>query len=225
MIMRFATTLLAMLIVGSLAIQAEAGDAVLRLQDSKEREARKVKLAQMAVAVSELSVGKSRLMLKTPTKADPGGRAGRMDGEFGSSFLTVYPVSMPLAARMLVTTPDNGVVRQYGRILGAVEVISPTGGEDKRKAEPDAYLLFVPINGPLMVDMPLSLVSLTVGEDGRVTHTACASTTVRITPSKLGKDDPSPTVAASIDFLKADLNMTWKEQTYSFSFQMEIIYL
>lgn len=218
---------LAALLMLFLLTMESAGDPVMPIRDSKEREARKVKLAQMSVVISELSLGKSRLMLKSTASANPGsGRPGRPDGLFDSSFVTVYPASLPVATRLLLTTPDKGVVRQYGRILGAVDVLVSTGGyEDKRKAEQDVYLLFVPVNGPLTVDMPLWLVSLKVDDDGRVTHSAEASTTVRITPSKLGEKDPSPVVTAVIDFTKAAVSMMWKEQTYTFSFEMDIWYL
>ena len=223
----FAAGLVALLMLCLLGMESAAGDLVTPMLDSKEREARKAKLAQMAVAVSELSLGKSRLLLKSSQSADPGsGRPGRPDGLMGMPFLTVYPVSIPIATRLLVSTPNNGIVRQYGRILGAIDVLASTGGvEDKRKAPQDVYLLFVPVNGPLTVDMPLWLVSLKVDEDGKVTHSAAASTTVRITPSKLGEDDPSPVVTAGIDFQKAAVSMAWKEQSYTFSFEMDIWYL
>lgn len=213
--------LVAMILLGAFAARSQA-NLVTPIIDNKEREARQAKLAQMAVLVSGLSINRSKLMLKSSISANPDGRPLRPGDEYGNSFLTVYPASTPVSARLLVTTPDGSVLRQYGRILGAMEVITSVG--DKGKAEPGAYLLFVPINGPITPELPVWLVSLKADDDGRVTYAAAASSTVKITPSKLG-DAPSPSVTASIDFTKAAVSMTWKEQTYSFSFDMEICYV
>lgn len=222
---RIASAAIAAIIMLGLLVLYSQADPATPIVSSKEREARQRKLEQMAVLVSELSVGKSRLMLKSAEAANPTSRALRDSKEFGNAFLKVYPVTTPVNARILVTAPDIAVVRQYGRILGAVEVITPIGGsEDKRRADAGVYLLFIPIDGPLSTELPIWLVSLTVGDDGKVTHAAAAQSTVKLTPSRLGDDEPSPVVTPSIDFTKATVSMTWKEQAYGFSFEMDIFY-
>lgn len=205
-------------------------NAVLRLQSSTEREQVKIKRDQLALLVNSLSQGKSRLMLKTGTPANPGsGRFNRAsipgDG-WPAGFATVYPVTVPINTRLPMAPAGAPMVNKYGRILGAVEVIEPVGGpEDKEKAGAGVYLLFVPISGPMTSEMPLWLVSVTVGDDGKVTYVAGAHTTVKITRSETSSVDRSPAVKASIDFLTASVSMTWSTQTYTFGFQMEIMYL
>jgi len=218
--------LAAVALLAATAVPCQAEYPAYPIVSSKEREARQAKLAQMAVLVNALSLGKSKLMLKSNVTANPGGRPLRRDGEFGNQFLTVYPVSMPINARLLISTGDGRGLRQYGRILGAAETIAGVADSDgKGRADADVYVLYIPINGPMTPEMPLWLVSLKVNDDGKVTLAAPAKTRVRITHSRMGDDAPSPTVTASIDFTKAAVSMTWKGQTYSLSFAMEILYL
>ncbi len=210
----------------TISVATQAGDLVTPVLSEQDIEARKAKLAQMAVIIEGLSVGKSKLMLKSKVTANPGGRPGRPDGDLGSPFLTIYPASLPVTARILVTTQENAVVRQYGRILGAAEPILPIGGpKNEKRADRDVYLLFVPINGPLMTEMPIWLVSLKVDDDGKVSHAVSAQSTVRITASKLGDDDPSPAVTAAFDASKVTANMSWRDHAYGFAFEMLVIYL
>lgn len=190
-----------------------------------EAEKRRTKLAQMAVFVNALSQGKSRLMLKAGVSANPGGRPGRPAEEYGNDFLTVYPLTIPVNARLPMAPAGAPFVQKYGRMLGAVEVITAVGGpEDKTKAESGVYLLFVPINGPITSEMPLWLVSVEVADDGQVTYEAKAHTTVQITRSETGASTRSPSVSASIDFVTAAALMTWSSTTYKFGFRMEVHY-
>ena len=222
---RLSTIAIAIILL-AFAAQTNAGAYFATPVPSEQsKEARKTKLAQIAVIVHELSLGKSRLMLKSATWANPGsGRVMREGDDLDSAILTIYPVSIPVSARLQVITQEDVVVRQYGRVLGAMASGTVIGCADKKKADPDLYILFMPVNGPLSREMPVWLVSLTVDDGGKVTHKVAAECSLKITASKLGADDPSPVVTAKIDTTTASVVMTWKEQSYNLTFDMEIFY-
>ncbi len=220
------TALLTILIVAAVTASQAGAYIVTPLRSQEEKDSRQERLAQMAVLVTSLSTGASKLMIKSAVAANPGGRPMRSDIDFGNAFITVYPVTSPFSTRLLVIGPDSSAVRQYGRILGAVQVITATGGsEGSKKAEPGVYLLFVPINGPSKPEMPVWLVSLDMSEDGRITHTAYAQSAAKITRTRIEGSAELPIVDASIGFTKPSIVMCWKEQTYSFSFEMDIWYV
>lgn len=221
------STLCALAMLGSCGPSAFAGITIQPSLTAQERAARQAQLGQIAILVDALSQGKSRLLIGSAVSANPGSRA-LPPGE--DAYVTVYPLSSPLATCLTIENELPVPALLHGKILGAIHVFSPISGpSDKPKAQPGTYMMFVPMGG--IVSSERCLVSLAVNDEGKIIYKIVARTTENVDVEKMAAvlkastgAAQEPKVSVSIQTTALAISMAWGAETYKLSFDMDIIY-
>lgn len=195
--------------------------------------ARWAKLDQLAILVSALSNGSSRLQINNGVCSPSGTCPVRpiegttlKENAMPAPFMSVFSVSEPVKTKL------EGIAE--GKILGAVDAIVPIGAPDsKDKAEPGVYMLFFPepiCGGVTTRDRRILLVSLSVDNQGNIQYKEVAATDDDFSQYKAEASQfvPMPQVTASFVSnvpARVDVEMEWHGQKHKFTFEMEIIFI
>jgi len=195
------------------------------------RELYATRLGQIAMVVDRASDGKERLMVGSGVSAGPTvGHVVTMAVWGAIPFITVYPVSAPVHAKL-------GELGE-GHIIGAIALgVAAAGPKDSEmKAERGVYLLFWKTAGPIKTDEggpPYdSLVAVSVNDRGEVIYREVARGT--FTSQKAETIPPGPprvfvkfpdkdTVSTEHHAWQVEVQMKWQGERHGFYLNLDII--